>query len=185
MKTHGTQQTSVSFVETLVLTEPQRRLLKKPLGELVKGTPAECSRKLKEAAEKERPPRLILVGDSVSRNAIQIGIEPDVIVIDNMEKRERVQEFRYRAEDVFRVENAAGTINSRAWEVVEEAVRRGNSVISVEGEEDLLTLVAILSSPEKSIVAYGQPDEGIVLVSVSSEKKAEVRNIVAQMDRMT
>ncbi len=170
---------------TLVLTEAQRRLLKKPLGELVKGTPAECSLKLKEVVAKEKPPRLILVGDGVSRNAFETGIEPDVIVIDRVEKRERAPEFSYRAENVFRAENAAGTINSQAWQVVEEAVRRGDSLVSIEGEEDLLTLVAILSSPEKSIVAYGQPDEGIVLVRVSAEKKAEIRNIVQQMDRMT
>lgn len=166
------------------MTEAQRRLLKKPLGELIKGTPIECSRKLKKVLEKEKPPRLILVGDSVSRNAFQNGIKPDVVVIDHMEKRERASEFEYPAENVFRAENAASTINEKAWGVVEEAVRRGDSIITVEGEEDLLTLVAILSSPEQSIVAYGQPDEGIVLVRVSAEKKKEISDIVEQMDKM-
>lgn len=144
----------------------------------------ECSRKLKEVLEKEKPPRLILVGDSVSRNAFQNGIKPDVIVIDHREKRERASEFEYPAENVFRAENAASTINAKAWGVVEEAVGRGDSIITVEGEEDLLTLVAILSSPEQSIVAYGQPDEGIVLVRVSAEKKKEISDIVEQMDKM-
>ena len=170
---------------TLILTQAQKILLKKPLGELITGTPAECSRKLKEIVGKEKPPRLVLVGDTAARNAVQIGIKPDVIVIDNMEKREKAVEFGYTAKSVLRTENAAGTISSQAWQAIEEAVRHGQSIVNVEGEEDLLTLAAILASPEKSLIVYGQPDEGIVLVRVSADKKTEISAIVEKMDKMT
>ena len=40
--------------------------------------------------------------------------------------------------------------------------------IVVEGEEDLATLPAILYAPPGSVVVYGQPDEGSVLVKVNS-----------------
>ena len=154
-----------------------------PLGELIKGTQAECSRKLEEVVANEKPPRLVLVGDTVARNAVQTGMSPDVMIIDHMEKREKAVEFGYTSGNILRAENAAGTITSEAWRIVEEAVRQGNSIVSVEGEEDLLTLVAILSSPERSLVVYGQPDEGIVLVRVSAGKKKEISKIIEQMDK--
>ncbi len=45
--------------------------------------------------------------------------------------------------------------------------------IIVDGEEDLLTLIAVLVRARRSLVVYGQPHEGIVVVKVTSEKKAE------------
>jgi uncharacterized protein (UPF0218 family) len=170
-------------VATLVLTKAQRGLLKRPLGELISGTPSNCNLKLMEIVATEKPARLILVGDTVSRNAIQMEMKPDVIIIDNMEKRQKAVQFNYTAENIFRTQNASGTIESGAWKVIEEAVRRGNSVVNVDGEEDLLTLPAVLSSPDKSIVVYGQPGEGIVLVRVSAEKKKEVSRFIDRMQR--
>ncbi|MGA8903786.1 MAG: DUF359 domain-containing protein [Candidatus Bathyarchaeia archaeon] len=168
---------------TLVLTETQRGLLKRPLGELISGTPTECNSKLMEIVAKEKPVRLILVGDTISRNAIQTGMKADVIIIDRMEKRQQAVEFNYTADNIFRTQNSAGTIESGAWKVIEEAVRRGNSIVNVDGEEDLLALPAVLSSPEKSIVVYGQPGEGIVLVRVSAQSKKQVSKFVEQMQK--
>ena len=168
---------------TLVLTDAQRQLLKRPLGELITGTPPKCNRMLEEVVAKEKPVRLILVGDAVARNATQTGIKPDVIIIDHKEKRQKAAQFSYAAEHVFRTGNSPGTIESGAWQVAEEAIRRGNSVVIVDGEEDLLTLVAILSSPDGSMVVYGQPGEGIVLVRVSTDKKAKINEIMEGMEK--
>ena len=55
--------------------------------------------------------------------------------------------------------------------------------MNVDGEEDLLALPAVLSSPEKSIVVYGQPGEGIVLVRVSAQSKKQVSKFVEQMQK--
>jgi uncharacterized protein (UPF0218 family) len=52
----------------------------------------------------------------------------------------------------------------------------------VDGEEDLLTLIAVLYAPEKSWVVYGQPREGAVVVEVTPEKKAETAEILRGMD---
>ena len=94
------------------MTETQRGLLKRPLGELISGGPTECNSKLMEIVAKEKPLRLILVGDTISRNAIQIGMKPDVIIIDRMEKRQEAVQFNYTAENTFRTQNSAGTIES-------------------------------------------------------------------------
>jgi uncharacterized protein (UPF0218 family) len=171
------------YVATLVLTEAQRQLLKRPLGELVSGTTAECNRVLREVVAKEKPVRLILVGDAVARNASQMGMMPDVMIIDNREKRRKANPFSYTAKHVLRTRNLPGTIESGAWEVVEEAIRKGNSAVIVEGEEDLLALVAALSSPDGSLVVYGQPGEGIVLVRVSATEKRKISKVVEGMER--
>ena len=165
------------------MTDAQKRLLKQPLGELIAGTPADCNRVLNEIVTKEKPTRLILVGDTVSRNAIQMRMRPDVIIVDNLEKREKAVQFDYSAEHIFRTQNRAGTIESGTWQIIDEAVRQGNSVVLVDGEEDLLTLPAILSSPDKSIVVYGQPSVGIVIVRVTPEKKKDITKLVEQMEK--
>jgi hypothetical protein len=167
----------------LLLTEAQRQLLKKPLGELVTGTPSECSRKIKEVQDAEKPRRLILVGDTVSRNAIQSGIKPDVIIIDHKEKRSEAVEFTYEKTRVFRMRNEAGTIDLLAWSAIAEAIEKGDSAVIVDGEEDLLALVAVAAAPEGSLVVYGQPEEGVVLVRASMEMKNEIRRIVDDMQR--
>jgi uncharacterized protein (UPF0218 family) len=173
------------FVTTLILTEQQRQLLKKPLGELIRGSPTESALKLRELVVKDKPPRLVLVGDGVSRNALAVGVKPDVIIIDRMEKRERATRLDPVTKYVLQAVNPAGTITQQARQVVQDALRIGDSLVDVQGEEDLLALVAITSSPEGSLVVYGQPDEGVVLVKVSADKRAEVSRIIAQMKKRT
>jgi uncharacterized protein (UPF0218 family) len=53
----------------------------------------------------------------------------------------------------------------------------------VDGEEDLLTLVAIMVAPAGSIIAYGQPATGIVLVRVTPNKKNEIKALIDQMKK--
>jgi hypothetical protein len=52
----------------------------------------------------------------------------------------------------------------------------------VEGEEDLLTLVAVVEAPENSLVVYGQPREGLVVVKVDEKIKKRVKEIVDSME---
>lgn len=170
-------------VPKFLLTEPQRPLLKEPLGQLVAGTSSECNQALRKVQETERPRRLILVGDTVSRNAVQSGIRPDVIIIDHKEMRGETVEFTHGKARVFRTINKPGTIDLLAWQAVAEAIEKGDSAVLVEGEEDLLTLVAIMVAPKGSIVAYGQPGIGIVLVRVSANKKNEIQALIDEMEK--
>ncbi|MBM3212057.1 DUF359 domain-containing protein, partial [Candidatus Poribacteria bacterium] len=53
-------------------------------------------------------------------------------------------------------------------------------VVKVIGEEDLAGVPAILLSPLGTVVLYGQPQQGIVVVEVSEEKK---RQLLQLLDR--
>ena len=69
------------------------------------------------------------------------------------------------------------------WRLNEEAVLfHGSAKIIVDGEEDLLALFAVVSAPVGSMVMYGQPREGIVVVSVNARTKNMVQNIIHRME---
>jgi uncharacterized protein (UPF0218 family) len=97
--------------------------------------------------------------------------------------RKRVEPRVFSAENVVHVKNPQGTITEEAITAVREALESEEQThIVVDGEEDLLTLVAVLYAPEKSLVVYGQPHEGIVVVKVTSEKKTEAAEILKAME---
>ena len=45
----------------------------------------------------------------------------------------------------------------------------------------MLAIIAVLYAPEKSLVVYGQPREGIVVIKVTPEKKAGAMKILKAM----
>ena len=54
--------------------------------------------------------------------------------------------------------------------------------VVVDGEEDLLVLVAVLYAPVGGLVVYGQPGEGVVVVRVTEAKRAEALGILKGME---
>jgi len=165
----------------LKLTNELRARLKFPLGELIKGTPDQNMRRLREAVEKEKPRRIVCVGDVVSKNATKAGIPVDVRVVDNRIMRKKAEPMELEAKRTIYVKNPPGILDLIAWQALSEAIERGDSLIVVDGEEDLLTLAAIVEAPDTSMVIYGQPEEGIVVVRVDDKKKREIDAIIDGM----
>ena len=165
----------------LKLTDELRTTLKSPLGDLVKGTSEQNMAKVLETIEREKPKRVICVGDVVSRNAIKAGVPVDVRVVDNRIMREKAEPTKLDAKRILYAKNPPGTLDFTAWQALSEAIERGDSLMVVEGEEDLLTLAAIIEAPITSIVIYGQPEEGIVMVRVDEKKKRETHAIIDAM----
>ncbi len=156
--------------------------LKEPFGLLIKGTSAETMSKLKEIIEKEKPSKIISVGDVVSKNLHLYRIIPQLAITDNKSLRARLpaQVFPYKR--LIKVKNPQGTITKQSIQAIQKALEQDKGVqISVDGEEDLLTLITVLNAPENALVIYGQPNEGIVVVKVSEEKKAKATRILEAM----
>ena len=170
---------------TLILKPELRQELKNPLGLLIKGTPEETMRQLKKIIEKEKPRYLVSVGDIVSQNMLRKGIQPNIIIVDGKAMREQTQAIDVQNRRSMTIENPAGTITPQAWQAVEEALKEKRpTLIMIEGEEDLLTLVSALTMPQGSIVVYGQPNEGIVAMKVDQVAKHKVNLIVQAMESM-
>jgi len=165
---------------TLVLTPELRAELKRPLGRLIRGRPDEVFEKVSKALGGRK---LITVGDVVTYNAIRHGLRPWAAIVDGraMRKPFKGPPSSPGWKRIFRLVNQPGTISGDAWGVVGEAIRTGHSLVLVEGEEDLLAIVAVLCAPEGSVVLYGQPGEGAVLIEVNRAVKKAFRELVASM----
>ncbi|OLE89342.1 MAG: hypothetical protein AUF79_12085 [Crenarchaeota archaeon 13_1_20CM_2_51_8] len=155
--------------------------LKTPLGQLLPGTPIETIPKLKVLVERSKPSKVTTVGDIVSRETLSAGIQVNLRIVDQMTLRKRIRPVEMKAERTYRVRNPAGVITREAWDTIKRALKDREAVIFVDGEEDLLAIPAVLESPDHAFVIYGQPSEGLVVVTSSPEKKSEVREIVNRM----
>jgi hypothetical protein len=167
------------------LTPELRIKLKKPIGTLIRGSFAETMKTLKIMTEKEKPAFIVSVGDTVSKNLAENHMFPQLSIVDNRVMRRNVQPISLTAEKIIHVKNPPGTITEEAVGAIREALKSNCRVkIVVDGEEDLLALIAVLYSPENAFVIYGQPYEGIVAVKVTPEKKAEIAGILKAMENV-
>jgi uncharacterized protein (UPF0218 family) len=168
------------------LTPEIREKLKDPLGTLIRGSFSETTRKLKDIIEKEKPPNIISVGDTVSKNLVENDVFPKLSIVDNRVMRRSIQPVTLKADENLYVKNPPGTITDEALKAIQEAFKTSHSVkIVVDGEEDLLTLVAVFYAPENSLIVYGQPYEGIVVVRATQQKKEEVAGILKAMETVS
>lgn len=167
-----------------ILTPELRNELKAPLGLLIRGSVSDVIGELKELIESIRPVKIISVGDVISRSMLESGLPLNVFIVDNRSMRKPTEPIKFRVDRIMRLVNPAGTIMDDAWRIIGEAVKLNGLVeILVDGEEDLLTIVAVLMAPEKSMVIYGQPNEGIVVINVNEETKVRMRRILGRMER--
>ncbi len=157
--------------------------LKLPFGRLIKGPPEETIPQLDLTIRETKPPMVAAVGDVVSRETLTAGFRVGLRIVDNRSMRKGLSASTYPAKRTYTLKNPPGVITDEARQIIRRAVREEEVVIFVEGEEDLLVLPVILESPERSLVVYGQPNEGLVVVTVTLDKKREVAEMLDRMVR--
>jgi len=168
--------------KTRKLSPKLRSILKRPLGKLLTGTPLQTARKLNKILKRENPSKVIVVGDSTAKNLSASRIPANLYIVDRKVMRKPVKPFTLKKATIIQVKNPPGMITAEAWKVIADAAASTKQVIiNVEGEEDLLTLAAILCAPENAIVVYGQPHRGLVIVKTSSWKKQQINRILNLM----
>ena len=162
-----------------------RKNLKKPLGTLIRGSFAETTKRLKDIIEREKVTHVISVGDTVTKNLVKNNVIPVLAIVDNMTMRKNTKPFSFATERIVNIKNPAATITAEAISTIHEALKANtHTKIVVDGEEDLLTLIAIIHAPENTLVVYGQPYEGIVVVKTTATKKAEIAAILKAMENV-
>jgi uncharacterized protein (UPF0218 family) len=138
--------------------------------------------KLSELIKSVKPKKIISIGDIVSRNILERNLPLNVFIVDNRSMRELIEPIDASVSKVLYLINPAGAISGDSWRIIDEAINSEGLVkVLVEGEEDLLTIVAALLAPVNSMVVYGQPNEGIVVINVTEEVKKEMREIINKM----
>jgi uncharacterized protein (UPF0218 family) len=164
------------------VTPELRVKLKEPFGTLILGSFAQTMDKLETLVKREKPPKIVSVGDAVSRNLHEYKINPQLSITDNKCMRKQVKPEVFEGKILVRVKNPQGTITEEAIAAIRDALESDEHFhIIVDGEEDLLALIAVLYAPEKSLIVYGQPYAGIVVVEVTPEKKTAAMKILDTM----
>lgn len=125
---------------------------------------------------------VICVGDIVSYYCMSHKLVPHIAIVDLKTQR---QEIEPKIKDLFnptkKLENKPGTINTSFGNIFLTMLsKKSQQVLLIDGEEDLLTLPAILLSPLGSTIMYGQKDIGMICVVVTEEKKQFAKNLLSQ-----
>lgn len=172
--------------KSLILPDSLRKTLRKPLGKVIK-------KAISIKKYNFDSPMLITIGDIVTLNLFMKGTRPDLSIFDLKTRRHKLnKEYEpllksfSKSQAGMSTVNPPGAIQRRSVGVIKKAIdlfleTSGKQTIFVKGEEDLLTLPAILLSPLNSLVLYGQPGEGIVVIKVTEKKKYEVSMLLNKM----
>lgn len=177
------------------MPEGIRQRLKEPLGEVIR----DVGPRLGAGTAPLQHGRLIItVGDVVTKTLNEIDpLMIDIAIIDYRVNRKAVhsslEDVGYTPKEIQNVivtsaKNPPGWITHALVRAVKNALaafqETGNrQVVRVIGEEDLAGVPALLFAPLGSVVIYGQPQEGMVMVEVTEEKKKEVMNLVGIADK--
>jgi len=151
----------------LLLKKERRKLFKKPFGKIYH-TLNDIDRSLLENHF------IISVGDETTNNLLNAGIIPEIGIIDHIiERKPSKHSIEYSAVTL-NVVNPPGAITDELWITIQKSIDiapKSNVLIIVDGEEDLAVIPCVLMAPDDSLILYGQPGEGVVLVEVDKVKE--------------
>ena len=163
------------------LSDNLREQLKTPLGQLI----AE-DKTSKENILKLIPSNsfIITVGDATTEKMLNYEITPALQIVDGIEKREKREIPKInKIETELECDNPAGEITEQSIETIKNALQSKPPIrITVKGEEDLLVIPVCQYAQNNSVVLYGQPNEGLVLVTINEETKNKIQKIVDLMN---
>ena len=161
------------------LPEGLRPTLAKPLGQVFS---AEEVHEPEFDALVRGAPMAITVGDRVTETFGEMGRVPDVQVVDGIERRMARGAPEVPFARLVKVKNPPGILTAEAIAGMKTAFMGKKPVrVLVEGEEDLMAMLAIAMAPVSATVFYGQPGVGVVAVKVNAISKSRNRAILAKM----
>jgi uncharacterized protein (UPF0218 family) len=163
--------------------------LKKPLGKLILDSDITEKKIRKEIAGTTH--KIITVGDRSTERLVDFDIYPDLAIIDGVERRQEkdiisddvITKLRSKNFTIVSCINPAGTIRKEAITKIRFALTGKKDVIlQVIGEEDLLTLPVCYFAPNDSLVCYGQPLEGLVLIKINDAMKLKAKELMKSIN---
>ena len=161
------------------LPDSLRDSLKSPMGLLIKDSEVTKENILRIMS---KDAFLITVGDATTEKMIKFGLDPSLQIVDSMEKRNKRNLPLGKTRTILECVNPAAEITDESISVIKKAFQADMPVrIIVKGEEDLLVLPVALYAPENSVILYGQPNEGLVIVKVTEEIRNKASKIMNSM----
>jgi len=165
----------------LLLTDDLRDQLKNPLGNLISDNAPNRGYILKKISDESV---LITVGDRTTENMLQLGLKPQIQILDGLEKRnQRIVPADDTINTNLSCRNPPGEITEESMQIIKKAFSSEPPVrIIVDGEEDLLVIPVCILAPENSVVMYGQPNEGLVIVQITPKIRAKGQKLLDAMN---
>jgi len=165
----------------LQLPDDLRDQLKNPLGNLISDNDPNRENIIKKISAESI---IITVGDRTTENMLQLGLKPQIQIIDGFEKRNQcIVPVDDTINTKLSCRNPPGEITEESIQIIKKAFSSEPPVrIVVDGEEDLLVIPVCISAPENSVVMYGQPNEGLVIVQITPKIRAKIQKILNSMN---
>jgi len=164
--------------------------LKKPIGLLVRNSKKQFSAaaKAKKLLLAAKPTKIIAVGDVAVKELASLSVPLDLGFADLKTERRRVfsapKELGFKYSALFFASNPASRITHSLVNATRKALKLEKpALVQVSGEEDLAVIPAVLFAPLGSVVVYGQPKEGLVLVPVTEAKKKELLGLLHRFEK--
>lgn len=182
------------------LPENLRSEFKKPLGKLLHNNDITKERIIHEIFDASNIDNnwdnilLITIGDATTEKITSYGITPSIHIIDGLEKRRKrnLLPQSKKIKNVLYCNNPAGQISEQSIITIKKAFESEKPVrIVVDGEEDLLVLPVCVQAPisshtnkQKTVILYGQPNEGMVIIHLDTKIKNKIRSLLELMKRV-
>lgn len=162
--------------KNLILPEKLRSILQKPWGKLLDEIPQTL-----DGAE------IIVVGDATAQKFNQKNIKQFLSIIDFQVQRKAafkdLSELGFKSENTQQIKNLHGEITWELMQAVQSAfINKNQTVILIDGEDDLAVLPVLLIAPLGFNIFYGQPNVGLVQVLVTEENKEKAYRLVEHFD---
>ena len=126
---------------------------------------------------------IITVGDRTTEKMIDFDLIPSLQIIDGVEKRQKRELPKLENTTELTVDNPATEITSQSIDVIKQAFTLQSPVrMVVNGEEDLLVIPVCIHAPDNAVVLYGQPNEGLVIVKITSEIRNKTQKLLDLME---
>lgn len=152
-------------------------------GTLLEGRPEENAATVMKFIVENNPPKIVVVGDFTLNTFLKAGLVPNLGIFDGQTKRIPYDFPKIEAEVV---KNPAGAITDEAVAFIKHALMRRRHqkvMMAVRGEEDLLALPAIMYAPLGSLVIYGLPDRGMLMIIADKKTKEKIVSVISQFRR--
>jgi len=159
--------------------------LKEPAGDLFIGPEDSPEVAMSAAMENIAPGSIVAVGDVSVETLLEMGVTPDIGLVDGMTKRsELTEKVDLSSFDILlSAENPAGEITPSLIDSISAALHNDQTTcVVVDGEEDLAPIIIHLLAPLGTNVIYGQPGQGVVLRVTSLDSKEQCRDLISRFE---
>ena len=176
------------------LTKEVESMLKVPFGKLFEGPEDDHSIAITNVINflEDFHSPIIGVGDVTVRALQNIGSKTSIGIIDEKTKRAKWDGYREinqsLYDNIIQCSNPPGMLTKSLFDSCKEAMnnwleRRQNTLILVDGEEDLAPLFLHILAPIRSAIIYGQPNKGVVLRITELDSKIRCQKILSLCDK--